>query len=144
MGRRIETVECHATGAGREVDTYFDRVVKYIPADVVSAWVFVTASINGASDDTPKAAILWVAFVCRLGLTALWVWKQTSEPGRPPAVTQTIIATVAFGVWVFALGGPFASLPFYRPVYGSLLLVLYTLAAGLVIPKDGLGKGKTG
>ena len=136
MGRRIVTVAYQAEGTAREVDTYFDRVIKYMPADIVSAWVFVTAVLNSAPDDTPKAVILWIAFACGLLLTALWTLKQTSEPERPPAVTQTVIATVAFGVWVFALGGPFASLSFYRPLYGPLLLVFYTLLAALVIPKD--------
>jgi hypothetical protein len=43
---------------------------------------------------------------------------------------------VAFAVWVFALGGPFAALSFYHSIYGSLVLVLYTLLIGLVNPRD--------
>ena len=145
MSRRIVTTAYHAKGPAAQaqaagpggapdVDTYFDRVLKYIPADVISAWVFVVAAVNGAPDDVPKPAVLWVAFACGLVLTALWTHRRTREPGRPPAVTQIALATVAFGVWVFALGGPFATLGFYRPVYGSLLLVLYTLSSGLVVP----------
>src|SRR5262249_23280554 len=141
MGRRIVTVAYQAKGTSREVDTYFDRVVKYIPADIVSAWVFITAVINSAPDDTPKTTVLWIAFACGLVLTALWILKQTSESDRPPAITQAFIATIAFGVWVFALGGPFASLSVYKPLYGSLLLVAYTLIAGLVVPKNGFRKG---
>jgi hypothetical protein len=136
MGRRIVTIAYQAKGLGRGVDTYFDRVVKYIPADVVGAWVFVTAAISGAPEDVPKGALLWIAFVCGIVLTALWTLKQTSSPEFRPAVTQTTIATTAFGVWVFALGGPFVTLGFYRPIYGSLLLALYTLVVALVIPKD--------
>jgi hypothetical protein len=136
MGRRIVTVAFQARAGAREVDTYFDRVVKYIPADVVSAWVFVIATINSAPDDVPKAAIEWGAFAFGLLFTALWTWRQTQEPQRPPAVTQIAIATTAFAVWVLALGGPFATLSCYRPLYGSLGLVAYTLVAGLVIPRD--------
>jgi hypothetical protein len=118
------------------VDTFFDRVVKYIPADIVSAWVFVTAAIKGAPDDTPKNIVLWVAFVLGIVLTSLWTLRQTREPKLRPAVTQAVVSTIAFAVWVFALGGPFESLTFYRPLYGSLLLVLYTLLAGLIVPRD--------
>jgi hypothetical protein len=136
MGRRIETLELHAaTKGGGKPDAYFDRVIKYIPADVVSAWVFAAASIKAASDDVPKTLVLWIAFACGLILTALWTIKQTSVPGRPTAVVQVAVSTVAFAVWVFALGGPFESLTFYRPLYGSLVLVLYTLSAALIVPK---------
>jgi hypothetical protein len=38
---------------------------------------------------------------------------------------------------VFATGGAFAaSLPFYRPLYGSLLLITYTTAVAFVIPPE--------
>jgi hypothetical protein len=39
-------------------------------------------------------------------------------------------------VWVFALGGPFQHVP-GQQVYGSLLLILYTLVAALVNPTEG-------
>src|SRR5204863_370289 len=100
-----------------------------------SAWVFVVAAVNGAPDDVPKPTVLWVSFGCGLILTALWTYRMTNEPGMPPALVQITLATIAFGVWVFALGGPFISLTFYRPLYGALVLVLFTLASGLVVPR---------
>ena len=136
MSRRIVAVSYQAKGAAREVDTYFDRVVMYIPADVVSGWVFVKSAIEGAPEDTPKPVIWWLAFVCGLALTAGWTLRQTKEPARRAAITQIIVATIAFAVWVFAMGGPFATLGFYKPLYGSLVLVLYTLAVGLIIPRE--------
>jgi hypothetical protein len=40
--------------------------------------------------------------------------------------TQLIISTISFGVWAFALGGPFKDLTWYKPIYGSLLLPAFT------------------
>ena len=57
-------------------------------------------------------------------------------PGRRPPATQAIISTGAFAVWVFALGGPFQFVP-GREVYGSLLLILYTLVVALIDPREG-------
>ena len=57
-------------------------------------------------------------------------------PGRRPPATQAIISTGAFAVWVFALGGPFQFVP-GREVYGSLLLILYTLVVALIDPRGG-------
>lgn len=135
MNRRIRTVAYQAPGAPA-ADTYFDKVVKYIPADIVAAWVAVNGLIQSASG-APNTALLWVAFVVGVILTAAWTWKQTSAPNKPPAITQIVISTVAFIVWVFAMGGPFQSLGFYQPLYGSLLLILYTLVVGLINPPEG-------
>ncbi|HEV2669474.1 MAG TPA: hypothetical protein VGU74_00115 [Gemmatimonadales bacterium] len=141
MSRRVRVVHPGAQAAAAalpiETDTYFDKVVKYIPADIVGAWVAVTGLIASASG-IPRQTTLWVAFGIGLILTAAWTWKQASAPGRrpPPPVTQTIISTGAFAVWVFALGGPFQHVP-GQQVYGSLLLILYTLVVALVNPKEG-------
>jgi hypothetical protein len=116
-----------------EIDTYFDKVVKYVPSDIVAAWVAATALISNARN-IPKQTTLWFAFAIGLILTAWWTWKQAAAPGRPPPVTQAIVSTGAFVVWVFALGGPFAHVH-GQPVYGSLLLILYTLLAALITPK---------
>lgn len=134
MSRRIVSSQLQAT-TGSKVDTYFDRVVKYIPADIVSAWVAVTGLINGR-EDIPVTAILWIAFFVGITTTALWIKRETAEPRKRAALTQILVSTGAFIVWVFALGGPFSTLAFYKPVYGSLLLIFYTLIVGLINPPD--------
>ena len=140
MSRRVRVSPSKAqaaTGAGapsEATDTYFDKVVKFIPADIVAAWVAVTGLVASAPD-IPRETILWIAFGIGLILTAWWTWKQASAPGRRPPVTQAIISTGAFAVWVFALGGPFQHVPGQR-VYGSLLLILYTLVAALINPPE--------
>ena len=78
MSRRIRVVWPKAQAAAGvppppippgEIDTYFDKVVKYIPADIVSAWVAVTGLVSSARD-LPRQPILWVAFAIGLILTA--------------------------------------------------------------------------
>jgi hypothetical protein len=143
MSRRVRAIpqgaQVAAAPATRssavEIDTYFDKVVKYIPADIVGAWVAVTGLVSSASG-IDRQMVLWVAFGIGLILTAWWTLRQTALPGRPPAVTQVIISTGAFAVWVFALGGPFQHVP-GQQVYGSLLLILYTLVVALINPKKG-------
>jgi hypothetical protein len=117
-----------------DTNTYFDRVLKYIPADVVAAWIFISGVIATATAG-PTETVLWIVFVIVTILTALWTWRQT-EPELGPATTQIVIATIAFVVWVFALGGPFQALPFYQPWIGSVVLVLFTLAVGAIEPRE--------
>jgi hypothetical protein len=136
MGRRIVTTRLeNVQGSGASVDTYFDKVIKYIPADIVGAWVAVTGLIS-SDEKAPKSLLLWITFAFGIGLTLLWTLKQTSAPKKRPAITQALVSTGSFIVWVFALGGPFATLAFYRPLYGSLVLIFYTLAVGLVTPSE--------
>ena len=133
MSRRIQR-RVERLGVGGEGDTYFDKVLKYIPADVVVAWIAATGIIKGAAE--PTNTVLWIAFIAGLAITALWIWRQTSEPNAEPAYVQILISIGAFTVWVFALGGPFEELTFYSPLYGSLLLIAYTLVVGVVDPKE--------
>ena len=134
MSRRIITKQLDAAGAGGEIDTYFDKVIKYIPADIVAAWTAVTGLITGT--DKIPVGFNWILLIVFIALTAGWTYKQTLTKGQSIAVTQIIISSIAFIVWVFALGGPFAELEWYTPVYGSILLILYTLIVPLINPKD--------
>lgn len=136
MGRRIVTKEKQKAGAAPSVDTYFDKLIKYIPADIVAAWTAVTGLIAGMAQNT-QSTLLWITFVVGALLAAAWTWRQTSESNKPPATTQIIISTVAFIIWVFALGGPFETLSWYSPTYGSLLLIGFTLTVPLVDPQEG-------
>jgi hypothetical protein len=131
MNRRVNSIQLHAAGGASPPDTYFDKVVKYIPADIVAAWTAINGLVKSATN-VPTNAVLWVCFVFGIVLTPLWTWKQTTVPNQPPATKQIAIAAVAFVVWVLALGPPFDSLGWYRPLYASLLLIGYTLVVGLV------------
>lgn len=138
MSRRVITRSLQSlqpNGNAEKTDGYTDRLLKYIPADVVAGWLGVTSIIN--SDATaPQTTLLWIFFAIFLVFTALWTLKQTTQRGKPPAKTQTAIATGSFAVWVFALGGPFATMAFYRPSYASLALITYTLLVTLVTPRE--------
>jgi hypothetical protein len=134
MGRRIVTATMHAAGAGApRIDGYFDQVLKYIPGDIVSAWVLVVSLLDAAPSDIPKPLVGWIAFVVGTILTLFWMLFQTSEPiPTPPAYRQSALASIAFVIWVAAVGFPFTTIPHYHQVYGSLLLVLYTLVTPII------------
>jgi hypothetical protein len=120
--------------AGQEVDTFLDRVVKYIPAEIVSAWVTAKGIVEGTAIPS-KQTILWICFVGGVVATILYTLKQTAVPEQGPAVWQTVIATIAFIIWAIALGEPFATL-FGRAeqsLYGALLLIAYTVFVPLLV-----------
>lgn len=143
MPRRIIT-EAREAGGTTQTDTFFDRVIKYIPADIVAAWTTVlgltgVTAESSVTTNTPgynRALVLWVAFICGAMITLLWTLRQTREGGTQPAWTQSIVATGAFAVWVYALGGPFAEVGWYNAVIGSIALIGYTLLVALIIPPE--------
>ena len=114
-------------------DDYGSRILKYIPAEVVTVYIAVQGIITAADPAGPNATILWIAFGILLALTPVYLWRITHVTKAP----QLVIATVAFAVWVFALGGPFAFLPWYQAVYGAVLLPLFTFIVGIIIPNGG-------
>lgn len=150
--RRVNASTTQTT-QGPGVDSFAARVVKYIPADVVAAWVTLTSIVvTQTAPGTPSAGttgaaaaaaapdypVLWILFVVFLVLTAIWTWKTTQVPNARTAKTQIIVSTISFAVWVFGLGGPFASLAFVqgRPYLGGVALLVWTLVAGLIVPSS--------
>lgn len=138
MSRRIITTQFQSTNNEVKIDTYFDRIIKYVPAEIIGAWIATKGIILGFSEtsDKPREIILWVAFFMGIILTALWIWRQTSEPGKPIAKTQILLSVGAFIILVFSLGEPFTQFSWYDPGYGSLSLIFYTLLIGVVIPNE--------
>lgn len=139
MGRRIVSDQLEAQSDAGKIDDYFSKLLKYIPTEIVGGWIAITGLIKSATG-IPTNSILWILLVIFTVITAAYIFQQTSEPKKPPAVKQTIISTMAFVVWVFALGEPFNSLSFYSPVYGSILLILYNLIIPLINPIESKSK----
>lgn len=138
MGRRIVSEQLQS-GAAPNVppDDYASRLLKYIPTEGVGYWLAVSGIIQSGGNDIPQTGLLWLFFVIGLVFTFLWLRRQTKEPGKRTAWTQIWLACGAFIVWVFAAGGPFAaSFDWYRPLYGSLALITYTVLIGFVIPPE--------
>jgi len=137
MGRRIITRQLESGTSKETVDGYQDRLLKYIPSDINAAWLAFTGIVKSATT-IPQNTVLWILFVTLLVLTPIWIWIGTQDPEKPVAKTQVVVSTVAFFVWVFALGEPFATSfkDFYQPVYGSILLILYTLIVAKIVPAE--------
>jgi len=112
-------------------DDYTGRLLKYIPAESIALYLTLQGIILSGAAEAPNLNT-WLWFILGIGLigTALYQWRAL----KIEKVVQVAISTAAFGVWVFALGGAFASLSWYEPFIGSLALVIFTFFAPLVKP----------
>lgn len=128
---RVRTARDAACDASAGEDAYITKVVKYIPAEVVAAYVAASRALEGAAGQVPLETLLWAVTVILTALAPLWILFAAAEPGKPRPAFQAVASAVAFVCWVFALGGPFGFQAWYRPVYGTLVLILATLVMPL-------------
>lgn len=142
MSRSIITQHDIDTASGAKAaasaagpDGYSTRVLKYIPAEVVAVYIAVQGAIDAAEPTGPNETLLWIAFGILFVLTPVYLWRV----GKVTKTVQLAVATIAFAVWVFSLGGPFAFLPWYQAIYGAVLLPLFTFAVGIIIPNSPQG-----
>jgi hypothetical protein len=108
-------------------DGYFDRLFKYIPAELVAGYIFVSGAASGLTDQSESLILKWILFSVFCVLTPLYLWKVQ----KVIRIQQHIISLLSFAVWCFALGGPFASFGWYDPVYGQVLLPVFTLIVAI-------------
>lgn len=119
-----------AAGQPQTADDYRDRLLKYIPADVVAIYLTLTGLIKSADPKTtPVQTLGWIVFGVLLVVSIPWQRKVV----KIEKWGQIAIGTGAFVVWAISLGGPFATaLDWYRPLYASMLLALYTFLIPLL------------
>jgi hypothetical protein len=118
------------TPSGQRVDQYTDRLLKYLPAESVALYLTLQGIVLSSGEGGAPYAWLWFVFVVGIIGTPLYLWRIQ----HVSKIAQLAVSTAAFGVWVFALGGAFASLSWYKPFLGSMLLVIFTFFVPLISP----------
>jgi hypothetical protein len=119
------------TGAAPSTkDDFVTALLKYIPAEIVGAFVFIDGIVGTTSTDM---YVRWAVFAVLLILTPVYIWRVTNEPGKQIAKAQIAVSTVAFAVWVFTIGGPFAQYSWYVSRYAAALLAIYTVAIPAIL-----------
>jgi hypothetical protein len=115
-------------------DSYMSRVLKYIPSEIVVAYISIDGILRTCYDPNLWAdrqillKLLWIISAILTVLTPLWLWRVM----RVRRLSQLFISTISVPVWLFALGGPFALLDWYRPALGAIVLPLYTLILPII------------
>lgn len=107
-----------------EVDDYISKLLKYIPAEAVAVYLMLDGILRSLGDCRSVEGWFWAALGVGLVGTPLYLWRLAKVTKK----VQLFISTIAFAVWVFSLGGPFACTfaSWYKPFYGTIVLVIYT------------------
>ena len=138
---RSHEAEGEEPGAGDAGDGYAARVAKYVPSEIVAAYVAILAVLDpataGAGGGAARVhALCLVAFVALLAATPLYLLALGRRSKRGAPAVQLVVSSLAFVVWAYALRGltcAFPAVPFDGQV-AFVALVLFTVASGLVTP----------
>ncbi|NNM72071.1 hypothetical protein [Enterovirga aerilata] len=125
-------------------DDYSSRLVKYIPAESVAFFACVdkliashfgignTASTTAATSSGAFALSL-IVFLLGLVGTPLYLWRRRLP--RQPWMLNAGIATIAFVLWAYTLGGSlFLLLGWYQVFLAGLFAPIFTFVAGFFEP----------
>jgi hypothetical protein len=115
-------------------DGYLDRLVKYIPAEIIALYLGA-ANVVPSTDPSFHAAI-WIIAILTTLCTPIYMYFSTRETGQPTLWSQIVISSIAFPIWVFAIGGPFRFFSWYEQKrwVGALVITFFTFLLGSYNP----------
>lgn len=122
--------------AARQVDTYFDRLSKYVPMEIIGSYLLVEGLLRELLQ--PEVMLRGLVVLFLLGVVATWLF--TKRVLNVVRTNQVLMSVFAFAVWVFATGGWFAHLSFWAPGWGTIAVVVFAVAVRVLdigpLPED--------
>jgi hypothetical protein len=142
MSRRIDTghgpgLEANRPQSQTDGEGYLGRLAKYIPAEIIGLYLTTSGVIPNRADGTTRWLPIWIVFVLNALLVPVFFYFATSSDKKTPLWPQIILASIAFPVWVFAIGGPFRYFDWYQSWIAALLLSFVTVVFGFYKPALG-------
>jgi hypothetical protein len=119
----------------RVPDDYLGRLLKYIPAELVALYLAAKGVVPANLADSNST--LWIIVVITWLLVPIYMYVVTTKDGGSPLKWQIFLASIAFPVWVFAVGGtPVTGISWYaaHQFVGSLVLMFVTVIFGMKKP----------
>ncbi len=121
--RPMESHSAALTLAVPPFESYLDRLMRMIPGEVVALYLVG----SGLIPPTGRIALTVWSFVCLAGVIVIRaIGSRDSAAGKGPQWSSVAISAIAFVIWLYSLGGPFAAFGIYVPYIGSLLILAWT------------------
>jgi hypothetical protein len=125
------------TSTGDKAQDYAERVAKYVPAEVIAAYLTLLPIVLAQSDaDTARRTnLLALIFFLGVVFTPLYLWRFPGE--LKVKWFHLVLSTAAFALWTYSIrGGWLEDVGLYDNVVAPILLVAFTLASGLIAPTE--------
>jgi hypothetical protein len=120
------------TAGGRELtaDDYWTRVLKYVPVEIVSAYLLLKNMLEGAYVPGSFARLVSLEVLFTLGLLGTWAYAKL----RLQIVrnTQIAVTVVGYCAWAFAAGSFLAEFGWYSPWMATASIVIFGVVVQIV------------
>jgi hypothetical protein len=109
-------------------DGYLTRLLKYVPVEVLGAYLFMSTIIDSNVTGNLRAYWLGGLLAAVLLLTIPYDYLVLSVV-RPEQIAMSV---VGLAVYVFSIGGWFATTTWYHQWYASIAVALFALLVGII------------
>ena len=122
-------------------DGYLERMVKYVPAEIIAFSMVINAILeqamkSGGDHDAmagvPVPVIAAVALVVACLLTPLFCWYVRQDGDA--WITNAVVSTIVLPFWAYLMGAV-AFAPFHDGNLAAILVMSFTVVSGLVAPR---------
>ncbi len=115
-------------GAPASPDTYSDRLLKYVPVEIIGAYLL----IEGLLRELLKGDALPWGLLALMLLGAVLTWFFSNRVLGVLRTAQLAMTVFAFFVWVFATGGWFSTMQFWAPGWGTIAVIIFGVMVQIV------------
>jgi len=122
-------------------DGYLERMVKYVPAEIIAFSMVINAILeqamksggdHAAMAGVPVPVIAAVGLVVACLLTPLFCWYVRQDGDA--WITNAVVSTIALPFWAYLMGAV-AFAPFHDGNLAAILVMSFTVVSGLVAPR---------
>jgi len=123
-------------GTKEGVRDYAERVAKYVPAEVIAAYLAIVSITEGTSEAATHGRYAGLMFALAFGLIITpFYLKKLAEPGEPWC-KQSAVSIIAFIVWTYSMKGIWMEWwhVYYSGVAG-IALIVFSVLSGFYVPE---------
>ena len=110
-------------------DDYITKLLKYIPIEILGAYLFMQTVVN-SNVTTSHALAIWL--LCLLIGAGILTFAYDRWVLSIVRLTQLLMSVLAFAVYVFAMGGWFATTGWYHQWYASIAVPTFVVLVGII------------
>lgn len=130
LGRADTPIPRRETGP--KPDNYFDRLLKYVPAEMISAYIVLSNPVRDSFGGAQKNIVYWILLAVGASLTAIFAWRVL----QVKRVQQLAMTALGFVIFVASKGDAFASFDWWKGYYALAGAVIFLiLIAVLRLPQ---------
>lgn len=142
MGRLVDPRQPgpHGVAGGNDKDAaqdYLERISKYVPAEILAAYLTGLPVIAATTKEgeTLRTILYGALLLVCLVFTPIYL-NFMADPKKPKRL-HLFIGSLALIIWAYSIGGFFTVMGWYHTAIGTLALLIFSLASGLIAPTTG-------